>query len=305
MTRAGLTLAEAETAAVSNFHAIISFVTDFTRHETTMGYPFQITVHSEYSLHSIQPVIRLACHTIDALEAIFNFENNDSIINKYNRGELRLDETPKLFQEVMMECLTWQKITGGIFTPFNQSLLATNHAGNIFDPRGILKSYSMKLLSEMLTAFNLPDHRIQVWDDIYISDTHDKQENWTVNFTQPLTLTESKQNILKLNFKNTHMRAISKSNIQDNQGSIWIKNMCQPIVADFSETTIIANSPIASDVWSLVCLAEGEKALTRIENYNKQMIEQNTPENTIEGLMVTGDYQYVYTSGFKQYIETV
>ena len=277
-------------------------MTTVVRNETTMGYPFHITVNAELKPHNINPVIRLACHTIDYLEALFDFGNSKSIINLYNKGEVKLSDTPQQFQEVMLECLMWQKTTDSIFTPFNRNLINEQHSGNIFDPRGILKSYSMKLLSETLTAFNMADHRIQVWDDIYISDKHENVKDWTVDFKQPLTLQDSKQTVIELNFQNTHMRAISKSNLQDNRGDVWVKTLHTPIVSDFTETTIIANTPTASDVWSIVCLTEGYPALERINKHNENMLRLGTPENMVEGIMVTGDYQYVQTDGFKKYI---
>lgn len=273
------------------------------RNETTMGYPFQITVKSSFSKFNINPVVRLACHTIDLLELLFDIENPNSTINMYNRGEVKSEHTPHIFQEVLSECLYWQKITGGVFAPFSQSStpIGSNEL-NIFNPNGILKSYSMKLLGETLSGFGLPDYTIKVWDDIYIGNQHSNPEDRIIDFSQSLTLNNNKSNIMRLNFNNTHMHAMAKSNLHDNGGDIWLGAGNLPIVGDFIETTIIAKNPVTADFWSIVALNEGYKSLEHIKSFNTHMIQNGHPEETIEGMFTTGDYDYIFTENFKTYI---
>ena len=274
----------------------------FSRTEKTLGYEYQIKGYSTLPSFNVHPIIRLACHTIDSLENLFDFKNPNSMVNRYNNGQVRLHETPELFQNVMGECLFWQKETDGLFSPFNKSMIHQGYNGNIFDPQGILKSFSMQILSEVMSGFELNDYSITVWGDTLISNTHQLAEDWILNIAQPLTVKEYKTNIISLNFENTHMKAIAKSNLQDNMENIWLPQISTPKVQDFLETTIISKDIIAADVWSLVALVEGQAVVERIQAYNQKMVNSNQTENTIEGMFLTGDYEYVFTEGFRQYI---
>lgn len=276
----------------------------FSRTEKTAGYVFNLQGFSNMPLNNVTPVIRLACHTIDSLENLFNFDDPHSMVNQYNQGNIKLHETSKLFQNVMETCLHWQKETEGLFTPFNTSLMHENHKGNIFDPRGILKSFSMKTLSQVMEAFQINDHTVTVWDDVLISSQHALNKDWTVNIRQPLTILGNKTNILSLNFENTLMRASATSNLQDNNNDLWKKpSTLKQKTQDFIETTIISHDIIAADVWSLASIIGGFHTVDLINKLNVKAVKENTPEKIIEGMFVTGDYQYVFTEGFQKYIQ--
>lgn len=280
-------------------------MTNFSRTEYTAGYIFNLQGYSTMPPHSINPIVRLACHTLDSLENMFNYSDPDSIVNLYNNGYVKLDATPELFQNVLEECLFWNKETDGVFNPFNKNLIQENYKGNIFDPRGLLKSFSMKTVSEVMSAFGLADHTVTVGDDVLTSGSHALDEDWIVNIRQPLTLDASKTNVMSLNFENSHMRASASSSMETNNGDVWVsKTKTKPSVQDFIATTVIANDIVAADVWSLASLAEGETVLEKIRQHNLKAVKANHPENVVEGMFLTGDYQYVFTDGFKQYVYT-
>lgn len=280
-------------------------MTHFSRTEYTAGYIFNLQGYSTMPPRNINPIIRLACHTLDSLENMFNYSNPDSMVNLYNNGYVKLDATPELFQNVLEECLFWNRETDGIFNPFNKNLIQGDYKGNIFDPRGLLKSFSMKTVSEVMSAFSLTDHTVTVGDDVLTSSVHTLTEDWIVNIRQPLTLDANKINVMSLNFENSHMRASASSSLETNKGDVWSsQTKTKPCVQDFITTTIIANDIVAADVWSLVSLAEGESVLEKIRQNNLKAVKANSLENVVEGMFLTGDYQYVFTDGFKQYVHT-
>lgn len=264
-----------------------------TREETTMGYPYTITVESELPLFDIQRVIRLACHQIDALENLFDYDNPKSVINLYNKQQMIINYIPQIFIDVLKEALKWHRITSGVFNPFNPKL---NTAIN-FDPRGILKSIGMKYISEVLEAFGIRNYIITVWGDTLIGSEY----KGLINLTQPVSLKQDRPESMKVNFNKSRMHALGKSNIDDNNENIWgVKT--QPKMPDFIEATIISEDIVEADVLSLAALCEGEKIFNYLKQYNQNKQQENI-NSRVEGMFITGDYEYKFTENFKTYVQ--
>jgi thiamine biosynthesis lipoprotein len=144
--------------------------------EAVMGTVFTIEVrHADVDLAG--PSIERAVTWLHWVDATFSTYRSDSEISRLGRGALGEAECHPDVRHILALCEGLRAGTGGFFDA---------RATGRLDPSGVVKGWSIEVVSGMLTAAGCPDHLIDGGGDVRVRGRAGGDGNWHVAVRHPM-----------------------------------------------------------------------------------------------------------------------
>lgn len=155
--------------------AATATVTPRTVHvEHCMGTVFSIDVRDPGDWRApIADVVRWLHHVDD----VFSTYKHDSVVNRLQRAELRLDECPAEVRDVFELCADVHATTGGYFSIVVDGRL---------DPSALVKGWAIERASDLLRAAGSANHAVSGGGDMQLAGEAAPGRPWRVGIAHPL-----------------------------------------------------------------------------------------------------------------------
>ncbi len=146
-----------------------------TRHvEHCMGTVFTIDVRGAGDWHDVIEDVRQWLHHVDA---VFSTYKHDSVVNRLQRAETRLDECDDDVREVFGLCADVHVATDGYFSTVVDGRL---------DPSGLVKGWAIERASALLRAAGSANHAVSGGGDMQLAGEAAPGRPWRVGIAHPL-----------------------------------------------------------------------------------------------------------------------
>jgi thiamine biosynthesis lipoprotein len=116
------------------------------------------------------------------IDEIFSPYQESSQLCRFNRGELKLDQTHPLFQECYNNLQILKELTDGYFDPFAVRLQSTGVKG--FDPSGYVKGWASDHALAMMKKHGATSIQINSAGDISLAGGYE-DEGWKIGIRSP------------------------------------------------------------------------------------------------------------------------
>jgi thiamine biosynthesis lipoprotein len=151
--------------------------TSVVRHEEVMGTVVTFDVRTPAPQVQVDAALASATQWLHWVDDTFSTYKPNSEVNRFDRGELPIDECCEELKKVVALCYKFNGATGGFFDAW-----ASGH----FDPSGIVKGWSVEHASRLLQEAGLPDHAIDGGGDVRLSGAPATGRPWHVGVRHPL-----------------------------------------------------------------------------------------------------------------------
>lgn len=151
--------------------------TNAVLHEQVMGTVVTFDVRTPAPQVQVDAALASATRWLHWVDDTFSTYKPNSEVNRFDRGELPIDECCEELKIVVALCYKFNGATGGFFDAW-----ATGH----FDPSGIVKGWSVEHASGLLQQAGLPDHAIDGGGDVRLSGAPGTGRPWQVGVRHPL-----------------------------------------------------------------------------------------------------------------------
>lgn len=143
--------------------------------EHCMGTVFSIDVRDPGDWRGAFDEVVRWLHRVDA---VFSTYRPDSVVNRLQRAELRLDECPADVREVFELCADVHATTDGHFSIV---------VGGRLDPSGLVKGWAIERASNLLRAAGSANHAVSGGGDMQLAGEAAPGRPWRVGIAHPLT----------------------------------------------------------------------------------------------------------------------
>ena len=151
--------------------------TSVVRHEEVMGTVVTFDVRTPAPQVQVDAALASATQWLHWVDDTFSTYKPTSEVNRFDRGELPVDECCEELKKVVALCYKLNGATGGFFDAW-----ASGH----FDPSGIVKGWAVEHASRLLQEAGLPDHAIDGGGDVRLSGAPGAGRPWHVGVRHPL-----------------------------------------------------------------------------------------------------------------------
>jgi FAD:protein FMN transferase len=151
--------------------------TGVVRHVEVMGTVVTFDVRTPAPQAQVDAALASATRWLHWVDDTFSTYKPNSEVNRFDRGELPIDECCEELKKVVALCYKFNGATGGFFDAW-----ASGH----FDPSGIVKGWSVEHASGLLEQAGLPDHAIDGGGDVRLSGSPGTGRPWQVGVRHPL-----------------------------------------------------------------------------------------------------------------------
>ena len=149
-----------------------------THAEPVMGTVFSFTaVHGDLPPDAVQAALDAACRILHHCDALFSTWDPASPVSRLRRGEAAPGQMPPEFTEVLRECRTAKKASGGWFDPWAMP--------GGFDPTGLVKGWATELALEELRSAGLSGALINGGGDVAVFGSPADGHRWRVGIRHP------------------------------------------------------------------------------------------------------------------------
>lgn len=154
--------------------------------EHIMGMPFSLALRGR---HADTTAGRDAWAAVMAqlahVDRIFSTYRPDSVINRLDRGALRLDECPAEVTEVLDLGRRAEEASDGAFSTFLPADPTDPHGRRRLDPTGVVKGWAADRATVHLAALDDTDYCLSAGGDITCHASPDRQP-WRIGIEDPL-----------------------------------------------------------------------------------------------------------------------
>jgi FAD:protein FMN transferase len=147
------------------------------RQEEVMGTVVTFDVRTPAPHAQVEAALASATQWLHWVDDTFSTYKADSEVNRFDRGELSIDECCEELKQVVALCYKFNGATGGFFDAW---------ASGSFDPSGVVKGWSVEHASRLLQEAGLPDHSIDGGGDVRLSGAPGTGRPWQVGVRHPL-----------------------------------------------------------------------------------------------------------------------
>ena len=130
-----------------------------------MGTVVTFDVRTPAPQEQVDAALASATRWLHWVDDTFSTYKPNSEVNRFDRGELPIDECCEELKQVVALCYKFNGATGGFFDAW-----ASGH----FDPSGIVKGWSVERASGLLKQAGLPDHAIDGGGDVRLSGPRER-----------------------------------------------------------------------------------------------------------------------------------
>jgi thiamine biosynthesis lipoprotein len=142
-----------------------------------MGTVVSFDVRTPAPPATIDSAIEEAKSWLRWVDRTFSTYKQDSEVNRFDRGELALEDCCDALRSIITLCLRLNNGTNGFFDAW---------AGPRFDPSGVVKGWSVDRASDILCNHGLTDHAVDGGGDIRLRGAPSNGARWTVGVRHPL-----------------------------------------------------------------------------------------------------------------------
>jgi FAD:protein FMN transferase len=147
------------------------------RREEVMGTVVTFDVRTPAPQAQLDEALAAATQWLHWVDDTFSTYKQQSEVNRFDRGELPIDECCEELKKVVALCYKFNGATGGYFDAW---------ASGRFDPSGVVKGWSVEHASRLLQEAGLPDHAIDGGGDVRLSGSPGLGRPWHVGVRHPL-----------------------------------------------------------------------------------------------------------------------
>jgi thiamine biosynthesis lipoprotein len=145
-------------------------------HEEVMGTVVTFDVRTPAPQAQVDAAVAAATRWLHWVDDTFSTYKPDSEVNRFDQGELPIDECCEELRKVVALCYKFNGATGGFFDAW---------ASGRFDPSGVVKGWSVERASRMLQEAGLDDHAIDGGGDVRLSGSPGPGRPWHVGVRHP------------------------------------------------------------------------------------------------------------------------
>ncbi len=142
--------------------------------EHCMGTVFSVDVRDPGDWREAVGSVVAWLHHVDE---VFSTYRPDSVVNRLQRAQLRLDECAAEVREVLELCAAVQDATDGYFSAV--------YAGRL-DPTGLVKGWAIERASAMLRAAGSANHAVNGGGDMQLAGEAASGRPWRIGISHPL-----------------------------------------------------------------------------------------------------------------------
>ena len=232
--------------------------------------PITVEIISEAS----EKLINMVFDYFHKIDERFSTYKPNSEISKVNNG-LAKNKWSKEMKTVFTLCKDTKDITKGYFDIKN---------GNIFDPSGLVKGWSINNAAELLKSEGIKNFYIEAGGDIQVYGRTLEGKAWTIGIRNPFNIEE----IIKV--VELEDQAIATSGTYIRGQHIYNPHSSDKEITDVKSLSVIASNIYEADRFATAAFAMGKDGISFIEEMPG-----------LEGYMVDRDKIATFTSGFERY----
>jgi thiamine biosynthesis lipoprotein len=147
------------------------------QHEQVMGTVVTFDVRTAAPRTQVDEALAAATQWLHWVDDTFSTYKEHSEVNRFDRGELPIDECCEELKKVVALCYKFNGATGGYFDAW---------ASGRFDPSGVVKGWSVEHASALVQEAGLADHAIDGGGDVRLSGSPGTGRPWQVGVRHPL-----------------------------------------------------------------------------------------------------------------------
>lgn len=232
--------------------------TSFEHLEECMGTVFRFAGKTELAPTVRLGLINQAAQILHEADRTFSLYKPESPLSRLARGETSVAACPPVVEEIWDACQTWEKITDGWFSAFTPQ--------HTFDPSGLVKTWAAKSAFEFLLNHGIADLTMNAGGDVLISDSTTDPVDWRIAVSKPVSIASADAGLLTvLDLHGTEFRAMATSGSAERGAHIWNpKAPGKEPASEFVQVSVIARDLVEADVWATAAFAEGERAISRL-----------------------------------------
>lgn len=115
------------------------------------------------------------------VDATFSTYRDDSIITRFGRGELTIEQLTEEVRFILDECRRLGEVTNGAFDAFS----VPTTTGTTLDPSGLVKGWAIQVAAEMLSAAGAVNFCINAAGDIALGGSPEPGRPWNIGIRHP------------------------------------------------------------------------------------------------------------------------
>jgi thiamine biosynthesis lipoprotein len=152
------------------------------RVEHVMGMPISLALRGRHaSSLAAEQCWHAVINRLREVDLIFSTYREDSIINRLDRGELRIEECPSEVAEVLALGEEAEQLSEGTF-----SINLPRAVGRCrLDPSGVVKGWAVQQVSQFLIALDDTDFCLSAGGDMVCHIASDERPAWRIGIEHP------------------------------------------------------------------------------------------------------------------------
>lgn len=150
------------------------------RVEQVMGTPISLDIADDLSPARLESLADQAFAWLRAVDARFSTYRPDSEVNRFDRGEVRIEGASTDLRTVLERCADLWGDTGGFFDVY---------AAGRFDPSGYVKGWAAQVASDRLLAAGAVNHCLNAGGDVRVRGHARSGRPWRIGVRHPWDVT--------------------------------------------------------------------------------------------------------------------
>lgn len=229
------------------------------RRAEIMGTVVSFDVRTPAAADTIDTAVDEAVTWLRWVDDTFSTYKQNSEVNRFDRGELALEDCCAELAAMVTLCRGFNKETKGFFDAW---------AGPRFDPSGVVKGWSMDRASDILCGHGLVDHVVDGGGDIRLRGAPGTGPSWTVGVRHPVRHDAYCAVLL------VGKGAVATSGTYERGPHVFDPFTGRPAVG-LASATVVGPDLTTADAFATAALAMGLRApdwLSSLEGYEAQVI---------------------------------
>lgn len=220
----------------------------------TMGMPAKLILTDKNGEDISKKIVKL----FEIVDQKFSTYKKDSLVSKYNRGEIKIADDDEL-KFIYDECERTKQETKGFFDA---------NYGNTWDPSGLVKGYAISEAAKLLNAHGYENFLIEIAGDIQVGGVNEENQLWQIGIENPFNRSE----IVKIIELTNSGMATSGTSVHKNH---IINPKTGKPAHEIASISVIASDVYDADRMATAAFAMGTKGIEfihRLHGYSGYMI---------------------------------
>jgi thiamine biosynthesis lipoprotein len=219
--------------------------------EMVMGLPVSVHLRSISRPDHADSAVRDAFERLRRADVMFSPFRSDSILSRFNRGEISLGSTPARFRAILTQAERAREMTDGAFDV---------RASGVLDPSGIVKGWAAEAAAKLLPV----DHYLSAGGDMAMRS---ETVPWRIGIEHPVQ-PDSLVAVL-----NVVCGAVATSGSAHRGGHFLEPSTGLP-ASGIRQATVVGRSLTQADIWATALVARGARVLDRKDCLVPRLIGQ-------------------------------